>query len=83
MRRDDERRHDVVESSDDKNRLRDQLSEHRIHNNNSSSIKRHRRDVEVSSDSDNSSDSNSSPMAFHNYAKRRRMSETEDENYIR
>lgn len=82
IRRDDERRHDAVDSSDDKSRIRDQLSERRINNNNNI-IKRYRHETNVSSDSDNSSDSTSSPMAFHNYAKRRRMSETEDENYIR
>lgn len=82
IRRDDERRRDAVDSSDDNNRIRDQLSERRINNNNNI-IKRYRHETEVSSDSDNSSDSISSPMAFHNYAKRRRLSESEDENYIR
>lgn len=81
IRRDDERRHDAVDSSEDKSRIRDQLSERRINNN--IIMKRYRHEASVSSDSDNSSDSTSSPMAFHNYAKRRRLSETEDENYIR
>lgn len=76
--RDDERRNQVVVgSSDDKNRMRgdkDHLSECRISNN-----KRYRHETRVSSDSDNSSDSVPSPMVFHNYAKRRRLSGMDDE----
>lgn len=47
--------------------------------------KRYRRDSRHSFDSDDSSDSIPNPMTFHNYAKRRRFSGTEDEseNYIR
>lgn len=75
-------RDDEVVSSDDLNRTqgdRDQLTERRIN------IKRIRHEIRVSSDGDDSSDSDSipGPMVFHNYAKRRRYSETEDENYIR
>lgn len=49
-------------------------------------IKRYRRESRYSYDSDDlSEDCIPSPMTFHNYAKRRRFSGTEDEseNYIR
>lgn len=48
-------------------------------------IKRYRRETRIVYDSDESSNSIPSPMTFHNYAKRRRFSQTEDEseNYIR
>lgn len=49
-------------------------------------LKRYRRESRYSYDSDDSSeDCIPSPMTFHNYAKRRRFSGTEDEseNYIR
>lgn len=77
IRRDDERRNEVVDSSDDKIRMRgdkDQLSVRRTNNN-----KRYQHEIRVFSDSDNSSDGIPSPMVFHNYAKRRRLSTTEDE----
>lgn len=73
-------RDDEVASSDDKNCIqgdRDQMSERRIN------IKRNRHEIRVASDCDDSLESMPSPMVFHNYAKRRRFSETEDENYIR
>lgn len=71
-------RDNEVAPSNEMNRVpgdRDQLTERRIN------IKRIRHEIRVSSDSDDSSDSG--PMVFHNYAKRRRNSETEDENYTR
>lgn len=48
-------------------------------------IKRYRRETRIIYDNDESSNSIPSPMTFHNYAKRRRFSEMEDEseNYIR
>lgn len=56
-----------------------ELSDHRT------IIKRYRRDSRHSFDSDDSFDSIPNPMTFHNYAKRQRFSETDDEadNYVR
>lgn len=80
INREDERNKSDVASSDDKIRNRengDQLSERRI------TIKRYRHESRVTRISSLSDDSSDSPMVFHNYAKRRRFSETEDENSIR
>lgn len=80
INREDARSRDEVASSDDRNHIRerdgDQLSGNRTN------IKRYRHERRVTSDSDDSSDG-PSPMVFHNYAKRRRFSETEDEYCIR
>lgn len=48
-------------------------------------IKRIRRETRISYDSDDSSNSIPSPMSFHNYAKRQKFndSEDDDEKYIR
>lgn len=43
-------------------------------------IKRIRRETRMSYDSDDSSNSISSPMSFHNYAKRRKVSISEDDD---
>lgn len=48
-------------------------------------IKRIRRETRMSYDSDDSSNSIPSPMSFHNYAKRQKLSvsDDDDEKYIR
>lgn len=42
-------------------------------------IKRHRHEHDFSSESDDSLDSTPNPMTFHNYAKRRKFSQSDDD----